>query len=559
MPEPAHTDNDLNSPTGMPFAIPDRTRSLSRPRDSTPIVSITTASTSASASASVLDPASVLVPAAVLDSKFASSSASTSTAEAPSTSVSVVDSASVSIPVSETNSVSVAGAYQMPHPVPNRTSSKRKVLPWSQTFSNKSTEELRELQNNTDYQIASARKKAKRNISMDAEYWKSFSHLYQLHQNQVIVQSELACQAYMAQACCKDMTEDEWRNSDEAGRLEIQLRGWQQFESIANKHTERLEKRLSSGRESWLRIFSTSKVGLNLNGGVGRRDSSDQSNFAEKMEEAYCPSPPAEDHRWDPVLQCWGYRSIVKAAHLYPWRQVNGMDFIFGKGAQKEIFSPLNGLFLHEIIEDALNKGLVAIVPDVAMEPKNPEFPQEDQDERQQRIRNWESQHVKEYKLIVVNKASPVVMKSKFYGNSLGVSTILDLHDRKLVFKTNFRPRARYIWWTFLNTILHVSWNSDNNVQHAEIRKVTRYWGTRGRYVKQNMLLGYVEELGQDVDSILEYATDDEGEEQPDFGAVGVVVDEAVHRAASYGRGDEDDSSDDGDEEYNKVYELLST
>ncbi|KAF4458750.1 hypothetical protein FALBO_14504 [Fusarium albosuccineum] len=45
------------------------------------------------------------------------------------------------------------------------------------------------------------------------------------------------------------------------------------------------------------------------------------------------------------------------------------MDDIFGKGSVDEIFSPLNGLFLHVKVEAALDKGLIAIVPDVDLEP----------------------------------------------------------------------------------------------------------------------------------------------------------------------------------------------
>lgn len=230
------------------------------------------------------------------------------------------------------------------------------------------------------------------------------------------------------------------------------------------------------------------------------------------------------------------------------------MDDIFGKGASSEIFSAVNGLFLDTEIEDALNKGLIAIVPDVDLEPRNPQLPQDDQDERQQRIREWESQPIKEFKVVVVNKLSPEVTKIKFLKDQEGVATLMDLHNRKLVFKTDFRPRARYVWWTFLNTILRTAWNAKlnhGNVQHVEVRKATRYWGTRGRYVKENQLLGFIEELGQDVNSILNCAINDEGEgdKEPSSCGVTVAAYDAIERSLQAQVKDEDEEEEEEKDE----------
>jgi hypothetical protein len=74
---------------------------------------------------------------------------------------------------------------------------------------------------------------------------------------------------------------------------------------------------------------------------------------------------------------------------------------------------------------------------------------------------------------------------------------LLELHNRKLKSLTDFRPRARYIWWTFLFSILKTAWDVQGkndhyyaNVQHLEVTKATRYWGTIGRYVKKGQILG---------------------------------------------------------------------
>jgi len=50
---------------------------------------------------------------------------------------------------------------------------------------------------------------------------------------------------------------------------------------------------------------------------------------------------------------------------------------------------------------------------------------------------------------------------------------------------------------------------------------------TRGRYVKENQLRGFVEELGQDIESILENRLEDENNDShpdPDPEALGVIA-----------------------------------
>lgn len=52
-----------------------------------------------------------------------------------------------------------------------------------------------------------------------------------------------------------------------------------------------------------------------------------------------------------------------------------------------------------------------------------------------------------------------------------------DLHERKLHFKTDFRPRARYVWWTFLSAVLQARWRVGKggpNPVESEVRKTVR-------------------------------------------------------------------------------------
>ena len=53
-----------------------------------------------------------------------------------------------------------------------------------------------------------------------------------------------------------------------------------------------------------------------------------------------------------------------------------------------------------------------------------------------------------------------------------------------------------------------------DNIQIQEVQKGVRYWGTHKRFVKRNQLLGFVEELGYDVDSIVYNNEEDDEEDE---------------------------------------------
>ena len=95
----------------------------------------------------------------------------------------------------------------------------------------------------------------------------------------------------------------------------------------------------------------------------------------------------------------------------------------------------------------------------------------------------------------------------------------------------------------------------DKSMIQKEVQKGTRYWGTRGRYVKKNQLLGFVEELGQDVESIaesiLDNAIEEDGPWQPDPIGVAVVTSEVIRRTQEqdgYDYEDENEGENEGED-----------
>ena len=433
--------------------------------------------------------------------------------------------------------------------IPIRTSSRKREAPWGSMFANKSLEDLQQSIPKVRDEIDRQQKRLKPSTSFDSTFWSTNINIAQLQQDRAAMESRLGF-LELAKGN-RQMTEEEWESADAAQKLKQQYLGYSQKETITTRQVTRLEKRAGQFRDTFFWLFTSAKTGLNISTGVGTRDSSAQSNFVAAMRQAYCPSED-EMARWDPVLGERIHAGISSAAHLYPWRQVDSMDAIFGKGSRDEIFSPLNGLFLHTDIEKALDYGFIAIVPDTELEPRNPLQPLDDLAERQQRIKDWESQPVKDYKVVVIDAKRKEVSTRKVlnHGELIPLSA---LHGRRLQFKTDFRPRARYVWWTFLSAVLQAGWRAGKggtNPVESEVRKTVRYWGSRGPYVKKNMLLGFVEELGQDVDSILENSIveEEDGPEESDPHGVAIATSEIIRKAEVQEKTEEDsDEDEDGD------------
>lgn len=84
-----------------------------------------------------------------------------------------------------------------------------------------------------------------------------------------------------------------------------------------------------------------------------------------------------------------------------------------------------------------------------------------------------------------------------------------DLDGQKVLFRRNFRPNARYLYFTYCIAILRKSWNKDKPTTALNDELGKPYWGTTGRYIKKNMLQGFVQELGHDYEALLEGAISD--------------------------------------------------
>lgn len=125
------------------------------------------------------------------------------------------------------------------------------------------------------------------------------------------------------------------------------------------------------------------------------------------------------------MTQAWHEASNVKTAHLVPYAigEVNAayiFGLLVGEG-WNVLWTPYNGILLHQKVEEAMDKGRLLIVPDF--------------------------DSASNFKVVLLDESlsdTPIYL----YGPKFG-----DLHNRTLVFKTAFRPGKRYLYFLCLITL----------------------------------------------------------------------------------------------------------
>ncbi|KAJ8061063.1 hypothetical protein OCU04_010140 [Sclerotinia nivalis] len=171
---------------------------------------------------------------------------------------------------------------------------------------------------------------------------------------------------------------------------------------------------------------------------------------------------------WCPVTQAWA-PDTRKAAHIFPQRlRQEGMDITFGKSVPNEMYSARNGLMLENQIEKYFDLLQLAIVPC--------------------------KDNVDEFELRVLDKG---LLKMKHVESRC---TFYDLHGRRLKFLNENRPRKRYLYFHWMICMAVASSKAINQARIKEERKLyEKFWGTPGRWVREEMVRGLVKHTGHDL------------------------------------------------------------
>ena len=274
---------------------------------------------------------------------------------------------------------------------------------------------------------------------------------------------------------------------ERALRLDIKL-----YEAQAKK--TRTKEGKFDFRRPYLQLSIGGESGLGIKNRRGRRDGSLLLAFRADLILKMGSKHPNRRHPglWCPVTHIYLPQAGVRASHLFPWKCGEAtMKAIFGlsDSGHSELFKAENGILWAYEAEELLKGGHLVIVPDIPNHPT------------QQQVVTWEASEPKEYKIRVLNPKHPR-METVVWGTD---KRWVDLDNQRLQFKTNFRPRAKYLYFAYCEAMLcHSFRNNLTEVSSAELGK--NLWGIPGDYMPERMLLGFVEEMGPAYEHLLEGA-----------------------------------------------------
>ena len=360
---------------------------------------------------------------------------------------------------------------------------------------------LRDLTNERDEcnrEAKKRRKDLKLKSSFDTRYWTARQELADKERQA----TSLTRQISIASLKSADSTKA-FLDSEEGRKLILQEQSLELDSKLYQTQAEKMrsQEEKSSFRRSFMDLFIGAETGLGIKNSRGQRDNSLQSNFvAELMTKLDSRHPdPRSTAIWCPATDSYWPKDSTTAGHLFPSKCGEAtMAAIFGppEGGQSELFRAENGILWSTEAEERFEGGHFVIVPDIVDQPT------------QQDVDTWEASDPREYKIRVLNP-NHGMMKCLILNTG---KIWADLDNERVQFKTNFRPRARYLYFAYCAAMLRRSFAGKHlETSRAELRK--KFWGTPGRYMREGMLLGFVEEMGHDYEHLLQGAIKEEDAE----------------------------------------------
>ncbi|KAE8406467.1 hypothetical protein BDV37DRAFT_280748 [Aspergillus pseudonomiae] len=332
-----------------------------------------------------------------------------------------------------------------------------------------------------------ARKKLKAHGSCNAQFWSAAAEVEAIVLSKTRVVSEISLAEFEGEPSA-------WECTEEAKMLFEQMRAQQVRMTSYRKQALTLTRKRGSLRESFMNLFTSSRMGLGIATGMGPRDSSVQSNFRRNLLADY-ESVGENGLVWCPIIQDWFHSDFMTASHLFSYRHGQAtMDVIFGKVRPAELFSSRNGLIMCSIIERYFDAGVMVIVPNIPERPTN------------SMLSNWIRQEIREYKFRIIDSSWDQLDRVI---NNTGL-TWRKLDNRVLQFRGSYRPAARYVYFHYCLQVLRRAWKVGPGQRAAfyltdELGKP--FWGTPGRYIAKHMLRALVEELGHEFEHLMGGAT----------------------------------------------------
>ena len=235
----------------------------------------------------------------------------------------------------------------------------------------------------------------------------------------------------------------------------------------------------------------------------------------------------------------------MRAVHIFPWAegQVAHDEIFSGRKVEsvEELDEIENGLMLSKYAEERLEDGDIVLVPDV------------NDNASQKEINAWADSEPKGYMIRVVDPEAKGM--DRFHPGYVDPrETWNDLDGKKVRFLSDYRPRARYLYWLYCKTVLRQSWR-EKSKKAKDVRMRDRgkiLWGAKGAYIKRRMLLAFVEQLGHDYDALMENAiveSEEDNEPESDPSALLLACAEIRQSYRKYDREEDEEDEENGDDE----------
>ena len=150
------------------------------------------------------------------------------------------------------------------------------------------------------------------------------------------------------------------------------------------------------------------------------------------------------------------------------------MDAIFGRESpDSELFFPLNGLLLSNSANTRFAMGQFVIGPAL------------DEDATEHQITQWHEMPAKPYRIRVVDTEAP---NMKTFVSPESSKLWSDLDGEAVEFRNEYRPRARYLYFHLVCSMLRRAWNKNEKEKALTDQLGKKFWGTPRPYMQRTML-----------------------------------------------------------------------
>ena len=315
------------------------------------------------------------------------------------------------------------------------------------------SEELRQVKD----KATMARKRIRLRTSYDSDYWTA-RHQVAMHD---LESTKLQKELSIAQL---DITKDNFLQTEEGIRLLTRQRS---FELDVQLYQTQAEKMANTSQEFEIRkafasLFIGAKTGWGINNSPVESDKDMQIKFGNDLIDAMGSrhkDPQRPDEIWCPITRGWYPRSFCTAAHLFPRTAGEStMEAIFGEtkdeNGNSDLWKPACGMLWSTDAEHRFTKGSFTIVPNVADNPTVAE------------IEAWDASKVKDYKIRVVSPKD-ASMNFKICRQD---KSWLQLDGQKVLFLTDWRPKARYLYFAYCEAMLRRTFAEGKHQEFPERR-----------------------------------------------------------------------------------------